>query len=489
MKFSLKSKLTIAIAMVVLLTVALISFLSNYLIQDQFKDYVINQQQKTTKQIVESIGVQYDAAAGVWNADFVHTIGMYALYDGYIVKVYDEAGNSVWDAETCDMSLCNRVMDDISHRMMTEYPAINGSFTTETFPVLQGPNRIGTVSISYFGPFFLSEDDFLFLDSLNKILIGVGSFSLLISVITGIFLARHFSGPILKTVAITKDIADGKYGARIDKDTGTKEVDQLIGSINHLAQSLEKQESLRKQLTADVAHELRTPLTTVQTHVEAMLEGVWEPTPERLESCYDELNRLGGLVSDLENLAKVESDNLKLNITEVNLRELTDRALGSFERERKDRNLSMKVEGSCSLIQADRDRISQVLVNLISNAVKYTHDGGDIRITLSDMGTSVVFNIRDNGTGIPEEEIPHIFERFYRADKSRNRSTGGSGIGLAIVKSIVSAHGGTVDVESRLNEGSNFIVTLPKSQGKGDIAGETYDRTNGLSQIRADGLP
>ena len=167
-------------------------------------------------------------------------------------------------------------------------------------------------------------------------------------------------------------------------------------------------------------------------------------------------------MSDLENLAKVESDNLKLNKTPINLREMTKKVLWNYEKELRDRNLSVEVEGNCSLVYADRDRIGQVLVNLISNAVKYTPDGGEIRITLSDTEDSVVFNIRDSGIGIPEAEIPYIFERFYRADKSRNRNTGGSGIGLAIVKSVVSAHGGAVDVESRLNEGSNFIVKLPK---------------------------
>jgi signal transduction histidine kinase len=462
MNFSLKSKLSLTIAFVALLTVALISFLSNYLIQDQFKSYIATQQQKAANQIVESISVQYDPSSGTWDTDFIHTIGMYALYDGYIVKVYDKNGRSVWDAETCDMNLCTKVIDDISHRMMSEYPDINGKFTTKTFPAMQDSKEIGTVSIGYYGPYFLSEDDFLFLNALNKILIGIGIFSLIISVITGIFLARHLSKPILRTVEVTQDIADGKYKTRIREGAGTKEMDQLIGSINHLAESLEKQEALRRQLTADVAHELRTPLTTVQTHVEAILEGVWEPTRDRLESCYDEMTRLSNLVSDLENLSKVESDNLKLSKTEVSLSELTDKILGGFEKELKDRSLNVETVGRCSAVQADRDRISQVIINLISNAVKYTPDGGKIKITLSDSADSAVFSIRDNGIGIPEAELPLVFERFYRADKSRNRNTGGSGIGLAIVKSIITAHGGTIDVDSRLDEGSDFMFTLPR---------------------------
>ena len=459
---NLKAKLSLTIALVVLLTVVLISFLSNYFIQNQFHSYISIQQKKATDQIVRSVSIQYDIETDRWNSDFVHTIGMNALYDGYLVKVIDRYGTTVWDAKTCDMKLCNKIMDDISHRMMLELPNFSGEFITNSYPAEMDDKQVGTVTIGYYGPFFYSEDDFQFLKALNKILIGIGVLSLMISVLMGVFFARRLSRPILKTAAVAGDISAGKYSARIHEQTGTKEVDALIGSINHLADSLEKQETLRRQLTADVAHELRTPLATVQTHLEAMVEGIWEPTRERLESCYEEMSRIGNLVSDLERLARIESSNLKLDKTELDLKTLSLKILKSFEKELTNKNLKTEVNGSCSLIKADSDRLSQVLVNLISNAVKYTPSGGQIIITLSDNENSVVFNIRDNGIGIPKVEIPFIFERFYRADKSRNRSTGGSGIGLAIVKSIVTAHGGTVEVDSRLNEGSSFTITLPK---------------------------
>lgn len=463
MKYSLKTKLSLSIAFVVLLTVALISLLANFLIGNQFKGYITVQQEKDARDIVNSISLQYDREADTWDVDFIHTIGMYALYDGYIVKVYDKQKQTVWDAELCDMSLCNEVMDDISHRMMTEYPEINGEFTSKDFPVIQSSEIVGTVNISYFGPYFLSEDDFQFLDSLNKILLGIGIFSLMISILAGFFMAKHLSNPIYKTVGVTKKISGGDYGVRINEETNTKEVDELIESINQLASALGNQENLRRRLTADVAHELRTPLTTVQTHMEAFLEGVWEPTADRLQSCYDEMTRISKLVRDLESLAKVESDNLKLDKTQITLLDLSNRMAGNFEAELRNRNLNLTVIGDCPPIFADKDRINQVLINLISNAVKYTPDGGEIRITLSEAEDSVVLSIEDNGIGIPEEEIPYIFERFYRADKSRNRMTGGSGIGLAIVKSVVAAHGGTVDVASKLNKGSCFTITLPKS--------------------------
>jgi two-component system, OmpR family, sensor histidine kinase BaeS len=462
MMYSLKTKLSLTIALVVLLTVVSISLLANTMIENQFKGYIIKQQEKTTQEIVERISMQYDNNANAWDVDFIHNIGMNALHDGYIVKVYDVKDEIVWDAESCDMSQCIDVMDTITHRMMTEYPNMDGEFSSKTFQARNANGIVGTVNISYFGPYFLNEDDFQFLNALNKALIGIGFFSVLISLIVGFFIAKHLSSPILKTVKATKQISNGDYSVRIQEETSTKEVDELIGSINHLAGALEIQEGLRRQLTADVAHELRTPLTTVQTHLEALIEGVWQPTTERLQSCYDEMTRINTLVSDLEKLAKIESDNLKLNKTKINLLEISNSIIDKFEPEFKKKGLRAFVSGNCADILADKGRIEQVYMNLLSNAVKFTPEGSEINISISEMHDSVTFSVKDNGIGIAADEIPFIFERFYRADKSRNRMTGGSGIGLAIVKSIVTAHEGTVDVESHLDKGSSFTVTLPK---------------------------
>jgi signal transduction histidine kinase len=212
-------------------------------------------------------------------------------------------------------------------------------------------------------------------------------------------------------------------------------------------EKLLRQEELRKQLTADVAHELRTPLTAVSTSLEAMAESALEPTAERLCSCYDEIRRLGNLVADLESLAKTESEILKLRLVPLDLLELAKEV---FE----------TVDGEHVTVQADRERILQVLNNLRSNAEKYGE--GEISVVVSNNGRYGEVRVSDKGPGISEEDLPHIFERFYRADKSRTRSTGGAGVGLAIVKSIVSAHGGAVSAESKPNQGSTFTVRLKK---------------------------
>ncbi|MDR0936579.1 MAG: HAMP domain-containing histidine kinase [Oscillospiraceae bacterium] len=213
------------------------------------------------------------------------------------------------------------------------------------------------------------------------------------------------------------------------------------------AEKLARQEEIRNQLTADVAHELRTPLTAVSTNLEAMAEGVLEPTAERLNACYNEIRRLGNLVADLENLAKTESDILKFDPVQLDLLELASEV---FE----------TVEGEHVTVTADRERLLQVLNNLRSNAEKY--GGGEITVTVKNNKNYGEIAVADKGNGISAEDLPHIFERFYRADKSRSRSTGGAGIGLAIVKSIVTAQGGTVSASSNPGEGSIFTVSLKK---------------------------
>ena len=460
---SIRTKISAAMISIVLLVVAIISFLSNYLINRQFTEYIASQQELRAQVITASLSEQYVALKKEWDMDYIHTIGMFSLYEGYILKVYDMEGRILWDAQSHDMALCNRIMEDISDRMRIKYPQLEGEFHAELYPLTRSGLKIGEVSISYFGPFFLTENDFRFLNSLNRVLIGVGFASLILSALIGHILARRISSPILKTVDVTKKIADGNYSVRLEEKADTRELNMLVGSINHLASSLETLERLRKQLTGDVAHELRTPITILQSHIEAILEGIWEPTQERLGSCYEETVRISKLVNDLEQLAKIENRNMKLDKTLFPIQEMMRKSADSFENELFLKNLKLTQKGPEVHLYADPDRIQQVLVNLLSNAVKYSRNGGNISFTAFESEDTAGFSITDDGIGIPEEELPFIFERFYRADKSRNRSTGGSGIGLTIVKSIVEAHDGRVKVISQLNEGSTFTVVLPKN--------------------------
>ncbi len=219
---------------------------------------------------------------------------------------------------------------------------------------------------------------------------------------------------------------------------------------------------LRKRMTTDIAHELRTPLTAVSSHLEAMIDGLWEVTPQRLQGCYDEIERLGILVSDLQRLAKIEGENLNLNKTDIDLKEVALTVVDNMTAQASKKNQSIEILGGSVNICADKDRMNQVVHNLLSNAIKYSLDEGIVKIEVSETESYGVLKVADDGIGIPEDELPFVFERFYRADKSRNRNLGGAGIGLAIVKSIVLAHEGDLTAQSVLGQGSCFTVSIPK---------------------------
>lgn len=228
-----------------------------------------------------------------------------------------------------------------------------------------------------------------------------------------------------------------------------------------MAASLEEQEYLRRQMTGDIAHELRTPVTNISSYMELMIDDVMEPTPERLKSCYDELSRLSGLIADLERLESAESGEITLNKEDVELLRLSETILKSFETGIHEKNINTRIIGEEVHLWADRGKISQVIANLLSNALKYTDENGNITISVKQKKDSAELIVEDTGIGISKEEQDRVFERFYRTDKSRTRKTGGAGIGLSITKAIVQAHRGTITCESEPGTGSRFIVILP----------------------------
>lgn len=460
---SLRTITAVWLVLIVLAAVFFISIASNSLIGRQFETYMEERQRETAAELAQNLSYQYNNASGEWNLDYIHGLGMYALNEGYVIKLYDDAEEILWDAESHDMTLCHQMMDTISLRMQQKQPDLEGSFVTHRYDLKQQGRTIGYLDISYYSPYYLNETDFQFLSTLNRILIAAGCISLLAAVVIGLLLADTITRPIIKTAEITRQISDGDYSIRFREPVRGKELLELAQAVNQMAESLESQERLRKRLTSDVAHELRTPIANVSSYLEAILEGVWEPTPERLKSCYDELERLSKLVSDLERLRQEETENLNLKKAPADLLELAQAAVQNFETQLAAKKIRCTVDGGHAVVSADRSRIHQVITNLLSNAIKYSNESGRIRIVIEDTSEAGIIRVEDQGIGIAKKELPLIFERFYRTDQSRNRKTGGAGIGLAIVKTIVQAHGGTITADSREGCGSQFTVTLPKS--------------------------
>lgn len=463
MKPKLSTQFSAGFALIVLFTVTLISLAANFFISRQFQKYVEEQQKAFSDGLAEALSDQYDASTGQWNLDYIHGFGMYALNDGYIIKLYDNEHSIVWDAENHDMTLCHQIMSSFIQRMETQKPELKGTFVTHCYDLNQNELPVGHADTSYYSPYYFNENAFQFIGSLNRILFFIGLLSFIGAIIAGFALARRISRPISQVTALTREISGGNYDIRFESSVGTKELEELTGAVNQMARALEEQETLRKRLTADMAHELRTPLANVSSHLEAIIEGVWEPTPERLQNCYDEISRLSGIISDLEKLRQVENENLKLDRESVDLFELAQDVRISFEKELQIKHLNCFIEGCSCIIYGDRRRLYQVIFNLLSNAVKYSWDGGDIYIRIMETTETALLIVEDDGIGIPPDELQLIFERFYRTDRSRNRKTGGCGIGLTIVKSLVQAHGGLVRAENKETRGSRFIVTLPKT--------------------------
>ena len=300
--------------------------------------------------------------------------------------------------------------------------------------------------------------------TLNRLLFAVSGIAIVMALTVGTLMARRISKPLSIVMETAKNISNGNYDARSKSHSTTVEIDDLTASINELAETLENQEKLRQRLTSDVAHELRTPLATLQSHMEAMIDGIWVADASRLMSCHEEIVRMTRLVGDLEKLARAENEAFRGERNPVQLKQLIENQIKNFESDYYKKHILIEFECMAEeTIMADKNQLNQVIVNLMSNALKYSPEHSRLIIRLNATPTDVILEFQDFGYGISETDLPFIFERFYRADQSRNRTTGGAGIGLTISKAIIKGHGGDITVSSTPEKGSHFKIVLPKT--------------------------
>lgn len=327
-------------------------------------------------------------------------------------------------------------------------------------PVSSGGKIVGKVRFLCL-PFRESREG-MFLKKFNSHMVYAIAFMLVIAVIISFIMADVISRPILKVSKRASLISRGRYKEQDDLRSDITELQLLIDSINRLGLGLEEQEELRKRLMSDIAHELRNPLTIIKSHLEAFEDGVWEPTNERVKLTVDEIDRLSRMISEIEKLTSIENAGKGLVLESVNLSNEVKRVAMTFDPLYSAKSVELKREIEEDIVIAvDGGKIRQAAENLLSNALRYTDSGGRASISLEKMGGDVQIKVSDTGIGISDRDLPYIFERFYRTDKSRTRSSGGLGIGLAITKAAVEAHGGSVTVESREGKGSTFIIRLP----------------------------
>ena len=301
-----------------------------------------------------------------------------------------------------------------------------------------------------------------FNSSVNRSIIIAIALAGMVGLLLTYFLSRSILKPVDELIKAARAMEKGDLTQRVNV-RGRGELDQLASAFNAMAEGLTRLEQLRQNMVTDVAHELRTPLSNVRGYLEALRDGVVEPTPEMIASVYEEAMLLNRLVDDLQELAMAEAGQLKLVTQPVNICEVIDKVVLSLMPQAiaKEIDLGTDLQDDLPLVEADPERLSQVLSNLINNAIVNTPPDGEITIQAQTIDSQVEVSVQDTGMGISAEHLPYVFERFYRADQSRARSTGGAGLGLAIVKQLVEAQGGQVAIESQVNAGTRVSFTSP----------------------------
>lgn len=303
----------------------------------------------------------------------------------------------------------------------------------------------------------------LFLQRINRAVLWAAGGATAVSLAIGFFLARTLTRPIHELKQATQAVAHGALGQQVEIRS-QDELGDLAQSFNQMSTDLLAAQNQRRQLTADIAHDLRTPLSLILGHSEALSDGVLPATPETLDIIHDEAQRLNRLIEDLRTLSLTETGELPMVMRPISASELVERMALAYLPAAQEKQISVEKEvHTVPEVLADPDRISQVLDNLIDNAIRHTPQGGQIHIQTQAYAAGVQISVQDSGAGITAEDLPHVFSRFYRADKSRHRHDGGSGLGLAIAKSIVEHHNGRIWVESTIGQGATFHFTLPQA--------------------------
>ncbi|MCB8992128.1 MAG: HAMP domain-containing histidine kinase [Ardenticatenaceae bacterium] len=375
-----------------------------------------------------------------------------------ILGMWSMMGNRLLLADKNDMVIVDTEDELIGQELDTDLLRDNG------IPVLSNGQMVGTVLVTT-GVQSASQDEY-FLQHVNE--------SILLSLLAAGSLALFFGGlvvwrvvrPLQQLTSAAQSIAGGDLTQQVNISPGD-EIGDLALAFNQMTQQLSRAETLRRQMTADIAHELRTPLSVIQGNVEALQDGIFPLTVEALDPILDKTLLLRRLVEDLRQLTLAETGQLSLDRQPANLYDLATQSVDAFQSVAAERAISLIIVNSEHLPMAsiDRQRIQQVMINLLSNALRYSPDGETITILLTLENGGVRVAVHDRGPGIPSEILPNVFERFYRAEQGRPRAAdgSGSGLGLAVARSIVEAHGGQIGVDSIAGQGATFwfILTLP----------------------------
>lgn len=429
------------------MSIIFVTVISNISIYMLFSNYIKDMRVKGDAKVVQYVENEYTMYRGL-NYQSKMSIMHYALSENVTIIIQDGAGVILYNSSSED-SMFNLPITEKSTVEM-EYKGYFFSYDGK----LQGTVYVGRPK-----SILSNFEDKRFLSTINVVFVLSFVFSLAIA----IFLSTRISGKFLNPIHAIKEnaklIEAGRYKKLIEVDTNTYELYDLSKSVKELSDKLDLQESLRKRMTNDLAHELRTPIATIQSHIEAFMDGIWTPDIQKLSIIQVETDRLMKLINELADLAVVENDKIKLNKTNVDLSCMLNDLMLSLEPVFMGKNIdaAQNIQEGVYFL-GDEDKLRRIFINIISNAIKYSNENGNISVLLQRAGDSITFSVEDTGIGISKEDLKHVFERFYRSDVSRSRKTGGMGIGLTLTKALTEAHGGSINILSEQGKGTSVIV-------------------------------
>ena len=441
-----------AVAAILLVTVFV-----NLTVSNKFNEYMIDSQNKRYERIVSYLEEAYKRE-GTWSSDTGAELMHEANMGNYCLTLLDTSKQAVWGMDPDDLKTQIHIGEMSGHD--------SGVYTTKTFEIKVDGTIVGFVDIGQYSSVLLSEEDLTFKSSINKSIIVSGALTLIIIISLGLYFSKQFSTPIREVAKMSVSLSQGNFDTISNVKSNIEELEDLRKSVNILAGKLKYQDTLRKRLVSDITHEIRTPLNVLQNNLEAMIDEVSPVTKEGLNYLNEEVIRFGTLINDLNLLKEFESESTKLNYETIFLDQLISEICKDFYMATECKNITIEYDILYSgnyLIIADKDKMKQVFINLFSNALKFTEMNGKILIKLYKDNKNIIVEVIDYGIGIYQEDLPFIFERLYRGDKSRNQIEG-TGIGLTIVKNILDLHNAMIEVDSKEGAGTTVKVFFDLSK-------------------------
>lgn len=453
---SIRKKILISILICSIFGLGVSFILINLNVNNSFNDYMEEMQNKRDKRIIEYFSQVYKRD-GSWTEESGEELIHEAYMNSYCLSLMNIDKKIIWMMNPDTIRQKGHMMDMMQNKNKSIY-------TSKTYEIKVEEKIVGYVAIGQYSSILLSKEDEKFINSLNNSVLISILFTIIITVIISLYISKQISNPIKKVSDISVALSKGNYDIGIESKSNILEIKKLEDSISELKEKLQKQDSLRKRLVSDISHEIRTPLNILQNNLEAMIDGIFPLDEENLVGLNEEVIRFGKLLDNLNILKEIEGEDINLSMHKVSLKNILEGVIKDFSIILKEKHIQLEKhidKDKNYYINGDENALKQVLINIISNSVKFIKSNGIIKVILKENKNNIEIIIEDNGEGIKREDLPFIFERLYRGDKSRHEIDG-SGIGLTIVKRILNIHSAYIHIESELGKGTIVQIKFKK---------------------------